>query len=336
MARFALMPAACALARGVFLALGLSQMAQAAVVGPFVPHLPGTAQELASVAQELDRYLLPTGPWRAGDIPTIATEGPLRLTSWRLPDAADTLAVMQDLRAQVQAAGFHILFECGAEDCGGFDFRFGTRVLSEPDMHVDLGDYRFLSAERVGADGPLRLSLLVSRGAGQGYVQLAQAGGPPVTQTPPTADAGQVSLSTMSAPAAPPAPPPAPPPKPPLAGALAAGPVVVEGVRFAPARAVLQDPLPPDWVQLAEWLAQTPGQVLTLTGYTDTSGSPGANLRLSDARAQALRAALIAAGAPPAQVIAMGKGAENPIAPNTTADGRSKNRRVEATLTPTR
>ncbi len=39
-------------------------------------------------------------------------------------------------------------------------------------MHVDLGDFRFLAAERDGRDGPEAVSLLVSRSSQTGFVQM--------------------------------------------------------------------------------------------------------------------------------------------------------------------
>jgi outer membrane protein OmpA-like peptidoglycan-associated protein/opacity protein-like surface antigen len=72
--------------------------------------------------------------------------------------------------------------------------------------------------------------------------------------------------------------------------------------------------------------------IVTINGYTDSSGDEAKNRKLSSERAFAVRKALIKAGLKPTQVRAYGLGSINPIAPNDTAEGRSKNRRIEAVI----
>ena len=84
--------------------------------------------------------------------------------------------------------------------------------------------------------------------------------------------------------------------------------------------------------QLAARLRQARGAV-TVVGHTDSVGTPAANLALSLARAQPVRAALLT-GLPgrAAQVVASGRGELAPVAPDMTGtdnpEGRAKNRRV--------
>ena len=63
-------------------------------------------------------------------------------------------------------------------------------------------------------------------------------------------------------------------------------------------------------------------------GHTDSTGSDEANLALSLARAEAVRAALIARAVPGAALAAVGYGASEPIADNDTEEGRAANRRT--------
>jgi outer membrane protein OmpA-like peptidoglycan-associated protein len=72
-----------------------------------------------------------------------------------------------------------------------------------------------------------------------------------------------------------------------------------------------------------------PGLNLAVEGYTDTTGTPEFNMKLSQQRADAVRQFLIAQGLSPDGITSDGLGQADPIADNTTAAGRKLNRRVE-------
>jgi len=77
------------------------------------------------------------------------------------------------------------------------------------------------------------------------------------------------------------------------------------------------------------FLKRYPGSKIRIEGHTDSTGSDGYNLRLSQQRAESVRALLIRDyGVNPNQVIAKGYGELKPIAPNNTPEGRQANRRV--------
>ncbi|MUL77739.1 OmpA family protein [Mycobacterium sp. CBMA226] len=84
--------------------------------------------------------------------------------------------------------------------------------------------------------------------------------------------------------------------------------------------------------QVADKIKGCPSGAVTVVGYTDNEGSDAVNLKLSDTRAKAVAAALVSNGVMAAKVTARGAGSANPIADNSTADGRAKNRRVEITV----
>lgn len=79
---------------------------------------------------------------------------------------------------------------------------------------------------------------------------------------------------------------------------------------------------------VASILKTFPTAEIRIGGYTDSSGDPLFNLRLSRDRAQAARATLISMGVDPGNVEAIGYGSLDNIASNNTPDGRSLNRRV--------
>lgn len=81
------------------------------------------------------------------------------------------------------------------------------------------------------------------------------------------------------------------------------------------------------------WIQANPGKRVLIDGHTDNAGNAAANLRLSLARAQAVKAWLLNASTYPETHFAVqGLGDTRPLASNDDAAGRSQNRRVEITL----
>ena len=81
--------------------------------------------------------------------------------------------------------------------------------------------------------------------------------------------------------------------------------------------------------QVAEALMENKDRKLTVEGYTDSRGSAGSNLTLSQQRADMVRTYIISRGYPGDLIIAQGMGQEKPVADNASAEGRANNRRVE-------
>jgi len=72
---------------------------------------------------------------------------------------------------------------------------------------------------------------------------------------------------------------------------------------------------------------------ITITGHTDNVGAADYNMKLSQRRAEAVRDYLVGLGVDPAKLEVKGEGMANPMADNSTAEGRAKNRRVEVDIT---
>ena len=84
---------------------------------------------------------------------------------------------------------------------------------------------------------------------------------------------------------------------------------------------------------VAEMLKEQPHKDILVVGYTDNIGSDQYNLRLSLQRAQSVADYLIyAEGIKRNRIRIEGKGKANPVADNSTEEGRAKNRRVEITI----
>lgn len=85
--------------------------------------------------------------------------------------------------------------------------------------------------------------------------------------------------------------------------------------------------------KLIEVFKEYPDTDLLVIGYTDNVGSQSYNKPLSEQRAQSVKDYLISKGIASSRLTSTGKGIEDPIADNSTAEGRAKNRRVEVTIT---
>ena len=86
--------------------------------------------------------------------------------------------------------------------------------------------------------------------------------------------------------------------------------------------------------EVAGIMRQYPDYNLTISGHTDDVGSETTNLALSQRRAAACRDFIVATGISPARISSGGFGESRPVAENTTAEGRRKNRRVMFELIP--
>ncbi len=84
---------------------------------------------------------------------------------------------------------------------------------------------------------------------------------------------------------------------------------------------------------IADKLKEYPGRDVVITGYTALAGTAEGRKKLSEERARVVASYFIESGAKPReQIIIRGLGAENPVADNSTPEGRRKNRRVEITI----
>ncbi len=105
--------------------------------------------------------------------------------------------------------------------------------------------------------------------------------------------------------------------------------LILQSVTFQTGSAVLSAASFGTLDQVAASLRAYPEIRVEVAGYTDDQGTMAANRRLSQARADAVRAYLIRQGVAPAQLTARGFGSANPLDSNLTPAGRARNRRVE-------
>lgn len=311
----------------------------------FALEFPGPAEATASRREPMSSFRIPVGPYSDGAIDSTLAEGAIDQSAFRVaaPDLS-TLQLLQPLRTQIIDAGFKLIYECETEACGGFDFRYGTALLPEPDMHVDLGDFRYLAASRAGPQGPEYISLIVSKSQQDGFVQMTRVGpfalpAPTFTastKTPGAVAGRQQALSLPSNTA-----------QPLVAGTVSALAnigdrldeglsITLEDLVFPSGSSDLASGDYPSLQDLAGWLRANPDRTVTLVGHTDAIGSLATNIALSKQRAESVRKHLLAGfDLPATQISAEGVGYLAPRDSNLTDAGRQRNRRVEVMLTST-
>lgn len=85
---------------------------------------------------------------------------------------------------------------------------------------------------------------------------------------------------------------------------------------------------------VAATLVQYESTYIDVYGHTDSTGSDAYNQTLSERRAQSVSSYLSSRGVQPARLATRGFGESQPVASNTTEDGRAQNRRVEIRIVP--
>jgi outer membrane protein OmpA-like peptidoglycan-associated protein len=287
--------------------------------------VPGNATMAAEEKLALGSYALPTGPFADGAIPSLNAEGEVTRQAWQIEAAGlSSLQILTPLRAQLVAAGFDILYECQTDACGGFDFRFGIDVMQAPDMYVDLGDFRYLSAQIDTPDGAEYVSLLVSRTSLSGFLQITRIGPATEAAALTTVTQAPVRATTTATPSD-------------FAAEIEGnGRVILSDLTFEIGSAQL-GPGPFASLQtLADYLLANPSRRVALVGHTDSQGALDANIALSKRRAGSVLERLVTDyGIPRIQLAAEGMGFLSPLASNLTPEGRDLNRRVEVIITST-
>ncbi|MGB8812196.1 MAG: OmpA family protein [Paracoccaceae bacterium] len=108
-----------------------------------------------------------------------------------------------------------------------------------------------------------------------------------------------------------------------------------QDILFATDSANLRPDLSSDIRAVANNLMSYPNSTIEIIGHTDNVGEAAYNQDLSERRAMAVANVLRNSGVPGGRISAIGRGEDQPIASNGTANGRSQNRRVEIIIRPT-
>ncbi len=103
-------------------------------------------------------------------------------------------------------------------------------------------------------------------------------------------------------------------------------------IYFAAGSADLAPESAPLLEALLDIIVRCPNMRVQVAGHTDSDGSAGQNQQLSEARASAVGAFLFGKGVSKTRISTVGFGETQPIRPNTSADNKRRNRRIEFTI----
>ena len=106
-------------------------------------------------------------------------------------------------------------------------------------------------------------------------------------------------------------------------------PNTIEGANFDSGSAKLKPSASRQLDVVVEFAEKYNTATLTIVGFTDSLGNEGFNQKLSAQRAESVKAYLVNKGVDASRIVTSGMGSANPVGDNSTAAGRSKNRRVE-------
>jgi len=206
----------------------------------------------------------------------------------------------------------------------------GASAIGDNDMHLGLGlEYKFtpswsIAGEYTTSSGKTGAAKLNNNNftVGLNYY----FGKTPVAAAAPVAEK-KAELRSIPAPA------PEPAPNETWKTLLENKPVCIEGANFEFDSAKLRNTAIRKLDEVMGFADKYRDAQLKVEGHTDSIGTKDYNQKLSERRAESVKAYLVKKGVAAERITAMGRGEEQPVADNKTAEGRAQNRRVEVCST---
>lgn len=282
-----------------------------------------------------------TSPRRWGDLAdalndenSIRLEGEVWKLTYQTPDHRSTLEIIRSYQAALTEAGFDVLYQCNDRECAGPLPRnvagdwvavaisleqaettwFGAlpRLLMQRAGFSLSGSYdedqRYLAAHLARDDADIYVSVL-ALGLDEPIARVDV-----IEVESMASNLVAVNAATMAA------------------DIEARGSVALYGIYFDTNRADVKPESRPTLAEIAKLLEQNRSLELIVVGHTDNQGTLDHNLDLSLRRARAVVSALVSDfGVAAERLDARGVGFLAPVAPNTSEEGRAKNRRVQLT-----
>ncbi len=294
---------------------GAQQDAAGAADPPAIgARFPGAVIKTQTV-REFDEYRLITGPVRReGEIETgERLEGRVSTTVYEIPKTHSTLEVARNYENKLAELGFETLYACADRDCGGRAFNL-TVVPYVQGFGGNENRQRYLAARREGAEGTTYASIYVAKNYSVGgptkdlvYVRLILVDVEEMRSQLVVVDAEEMQRQIEDS-----------------------GRVALYGILFKFASAEILPDSKDTLAEIAKLMDEDPELEILVVGHTDNAGSHDYNMDLSQRRAAAVKAALVTDfEVSDARLSAHGVGFLAPVAPNSSEDGRARNRRVE-------
>jgi len=276
--------------------------------------------------KKFDEYLLPAGKVIRDEKDAFkyekskTVEGEVTRILYLASKDASVAEVFRNYERNLKRKGFETIYSCkssGNEPCGSWMAgmkNFQPELASH--AYNFMGENRYISMVKRDPKGDEYVSLLVYDYGFDYYTDryrhpMAQLD---VIRAEPLDDS-QIQVLAAKA----------------LSGAIAeTGHVALHGIYFDTDSAVLKPESKAALNEIGKLLGQEPGLKLFVVGHTDNTGAFAHNMDLSKRRAAAVAVALAKAyGVAQDRLSAHGVGQLAPVAPNTTEEGRARNRRVE-------
>lgn len=262
---------------------------------------------------EFNEYGLLVGPadqrdGKAGNVKSVKPlEGKVTRILYQAPAGRSTLEVYRNYEAELNKAGFKILYHCALDACGkAFHY---TVVNTTPMVGIET-EQRYLAAQLTRVEGDVYVSLYLNQNTAAGQPSRTQLD---VVELKPM----QTQMVTVDADAM-------------AKGLGAEGHIAIYGIYFDTDKAVLKPESKLTLEEIAKLLEAQAGLKLLVVGHTDNQGGFEHNMDLSRRRAQAVVEALSGQhGVAASRLAGHGVGYLAPVASNRNEAGRGKNRRVD-------
>lgn len=295
-----------------------------------------SAKQFSELTIPLERIVFDYGAQAFKPFNKLKPEGALTTTFYRLPKDATTLEAIRAYQSELAKSGFEILFEgtSGGTPTGesntldnGYGRFLAQAYQTEKDYTIQqyslpgCDDFRFTALKKPGSDGAGDVYVTVFCGAITGAWKAPEMGidtgtvlvRVDVLEEKPRAD----RMVLVKAPE--------------MGNQISStGRVVLYGILFDFNKDTVKPESAPTLEQISTLLKNEPSLKLLVVGHTDNVGEFEFNRDLSTRRANAIVQALVSGyGVEKSRLFPFGCSFASPAAPNTTEEGRTKNRRVE-------
>lgn len=293
-----------------------------------------TAKKFAALTVPLERVVFDYGAQAFKPYKFLKPEGALATTFYRLPKDASTLECVRAYEGALAKKGFEVVFEGGSGgsptgESNTLDNGYGRFLAQVYETEKDYGiqqytlpgcdDFRYAALKKSGVDGDVYVTIFCGavtgswkapeKGIETGTV-LARVD---VLEEKPRAD----RMVLVKAPEM-------------ETQITSTGRVTLYGILFDFNKDTVKPESAPTLEQISALLKNEPSLRLLVVGHTDNVGEFEFNRDLSTRRANAIVEALVSGyGVGKSRLFPFGCSFASPAAPNTTDEGRAKNRRVE-------